>query len=113
MKNLGKVCTLYARLAARESDEHADVDLWHAPGECHGIVADGVCRDTLALAQSIERATGYSAADLEAELAARVSPGWLYRAGWPRLLSDVAEHERASEQARLWRKRNQRAQLPR
>jgi len=39
IRNLGAVLTVLARQEAREADMHADIDAWHAPGECHHLVA--------------------------------------------------------------------------
>ena len=39
IRNLGTTLGILARHEAQEIASHADVDLWHAPSECHGLVS--------------------------------------------------------------------------
>lgn len=41
MANLGRAITILLRAYEREHALHEDVDAFHAPGECHELVARG------------------------------------------------------------------------
>jgi hypothetical protein len=41
MRQLGKAFSIIARARAREEMMHMDVDAFHAPSECHGLVSRG------------------------------------------------------------------------
>jgi len=41
MRQLGKAFGLIARQEAYEQMMHADISAWHAPSECHAVVARG------------------------------------------------------------------------
>lgn len=58
IRNLGTALTVIARQEARESDMHADVIAWGAPGECHALVSRGEtqrARRARKLAEAIAR----------------------------------------------------------
>lgn len=40
-QQLGKALGILWRAERAESEMHADVDAWHAPSECHALVARG------------------------------------------------------------------------
>lgn len=44
VKNLSKALTILARAEAAEHFQHADVDAFHAPSECHVLVSRGEAR---------------------------------------------------------------------
>jgi hypothetical protein len=81
MRNLGKITGLVINHLRVETEMHADVEAWGAPGECHGAVNQTIDRARRALFQDIERATGYTTRQLDDELNRRVSGKWLWRSG--------------------------------
>lgn len=108
LRNLGQICGMLREAFRSEHEMHEDVDVMHAPSECHVDVRRGAAKRNVELVEDVERSTGYGAAELHAEILLRCSHRWLhfYGAGITEVLSDVilAREEAESNRRRLaWR----------
>lgn len=79
--NLSRAASLIVAHQRAEQEAHAEVDAFHAPSECHGLVSKGEARRTRAMRRHVEGVTGFHFHLVTREIRRRLSPACAYRLG--------------------------------
>lgn len=97
LRNLGQIATMLKHLVEAEDQAYDDLDAFYAPSECWGDVSRGYRKQAVALVETIEKCTGFTAQELEDEFKARCSGRWLH---FNQILGPIAKvvEERAKEE---------------
>lgn len=74
IRNLGQVLSILVAQEAAEAVAHADVDLFHAPSECHRLVERHMERRRLEAVEEAERLAGVPLREIERQAAERGLP---------------------------------------
>ena len=76
--NLSRAVSLIVQYHRRESDMHADIRAWGAPGECHEDLSRGEASRFRDVRKHIEGVTGFKYKMVRAEILRRVSAKFAY-----------------------------------
>ncbi len=79
-RTLGRALSIMARADAVEIVMHADVDAFHAPSECHGLVKRGEAKRIRQARRHAEAVAGMSARHIRAEARRRIGSKALHKA---------------------------------
>ena len=82
MQNLSRAASLIFRHIQCECAMHEDVDAFHAPSECHGLVARGEAKRWRATARKIKALTGHHPKVVLKVIEQRITPKAAYRMGF-------------------------------
>jgi hypothetical protein len=103
--SLSEMATRVTRALQGVRESHEDVDAWHAPSECHGLVARSNARDMARLF----RESGWTPEEFEREVEARTSSRWFYVSGFGEAISMASEgleRERTERRREIQREHN-------
>jgi RNA:NAD 2'-phosphotransferase (TPT1/KptA family) len=82
MQNLSRAASLILRHLQFEYAMHYDVQAFHAPSECHGLIVKGEAKRWRATARKIKALTGHHPKVVIKVIEQRISPKAAYRLGF-------------------------------